>query len=887
MVTPSIMITRASRLFCDSASKFSNKVDESDITRNAQMMTYFRGGGILVEGNWDAEFDEEYDLPEVLGVAKRDIPVMMTSCLIKDNVAGNGGGVYTNGTFYSFGCHFTQNLAIGPVTENDQNFIPWSAGGAIANNYNVHVWNTLFDNNEAQRGLYKIKDKTTTSGGIMCRINNKDVVNPVENSDARQGYAGAISCSETGLVRACNCDFVRNKARAFPAIYNFLDNNLRALSSYEPTNSAHYYGKGWHFAVNSLFWGNEATLPAGTLITPSSKWETDYYSDIYHAGQSAATDHRQPYHVATFAPLLDVATLTFCSYEEGTGRDGTVWWSNQDKAKGAPIVPRSYDDTGLLDGLTRLYMGRFTDVLDEYFGYYKEGTPDKPYYVNQDPADAKSKYIPSAFDVLDLKYDGSANGTGKYVYSDGHTDGTTIPEAINLTHIRDSLSGDSYLEEMARYQCLMDTLDAVTYNYNLVLNSENTATGGPFFVLPSLSAGVDGYMETANWLVSRLNNTIDTGWGFLKQQVTQEDESTGLYQTVLMMGKTDNTGAERTYCERFYYDAEHNEVCGKESYMLIPLGKKLGSPEFIETPDAEEKDGHLWYTRTLNLVNDDDISDPEHFSEHQYHDLFGEGFYNLHSKNIHKRYHDIGYPNLLPMGDDIYMTYVHEGETESRNMRRISTHPKMGVQDVFIDMGIYEYQYVQLITSGSEMDVIWVGPEEKGKGNGSTCEDATTNLQEAIETLLRSRNDHDKMVKMIGGTYSPRPTVNSQNKAFFIEVPSRTDGITLPKTLNPDVTHTVKSLTIRGGYSKDTYKMDDGESDRDPEAYPVILEMQRETGNSEQSLAHLFIIEDAEEKGCFMNYLTRNNKDFKEVVMPIVLDGLTFLFITVLAVVPT
>ena len=906
---------------------YANKIDESDITRNAQMMTYFRGGGILVEGNWDSGFDDDYDLPEVLGVAKRDIPLMLTSCLIKDNVAANGGGVYTNGTFYSFSCHYTQNLAIGPVTENDLNFIPWSAGGAIANNYNVHVWNTLFDNNEAQRGIYKIRDKKTTSGGIMCRINDRDVVNPVENADARQGYAGAISCSETGLVRACNCDFVRNKAVAFPAIYNFLDNNLRAISSYLPNDNPHYYGKGWHFAVNSLFWGNEATMPAGTLISPSTGWEMEYYTALY--GQQAGHDNRQPYHVANFGPKLDVATLTFCSYEDGTGRDGTVWWSNQDKAKEAPIVPMEYDDYGLLDGLTRLYMGRFTDVLDEYFGYYKEGTPDKPYYVNQDPADATSKYIPSTFDNLNLKYDGSSNGTGKYVYSDGHADGTTIPDAINLTHIRDSLSGNSYLEEMARYQCLMDTLDAVTYNYNLVLNSENTATGGPFFVLPSLSAGVDGYMETANWLVSRLNNTIDTGWGFLKQRVTQKDETTGLFETTLLKTAKDEnenviqSGGNDVLVPIGYYLYTKDITVGNETKtvpdsvanrfkrvktrkgestvigtilygdpdtVLIPLdkeiildeGKNLGDEgtytwmevsKYTQTENEEEYT-YTIYRKAWNYTNKTISSDAN--EEEQYHDLFGEGFYNLHSKNIHLRYHDLGYPNLLPIGDDTYMTYVHEGETESKNMRRISTHPKMGVQDVYIDMGIYEYQYVQLLTSGSETDVIWVGPEEKGKGNGATCEDATTNLQEAIETLLRSRNDHDKMVKMIGGTYSPQPTTNSQNKAFFIEVPSRTDGITLPKTLNADQTHTVKSLTIRGGYSPDTYSMDDGESTRDPDANPVILEMRRETGNSEQSLAHLFIIEDAEEKGCYMNYLTNTNKEFKDNVMPIVLDGLTF-----------
>ena len=872
---------------------YANKIDENDESMNAQTLTYFRGGGILVEGNWNSTFDSISDLPEVLGIAKRDIPLIITSCLIKDNVAGHGGGVYTNGTIYSFGCHFTQNLAIGPLTVEDQKFIPWTAGGAIATNYQCHTWNTLFDNNEARRGVYPITNGTIT------------------NADDRQGYGGVISSSETSLVRACNCDFVRNKAVAFPAIYNFLDNNLRAeastlhaLAKAETTDEAKaaiysrdgYYGSGWHFAVNTILWGNQAT---GTTVAPAQAWEKTYYDALYKT--TSWEDLREPRHVANFGPKLDVATLTFCSYQEETGRDGTVWWSNQDRAKAAPLKPKTYKHANGtvetdVDGLTRLYQGRFTDVLDEYFGYYKYGNSEKPYFVNESLSDPNSRYLPSRLDSVDLKYD------NKNVYGTG--DGQ-----INYTTMTSRFPAADYEGEMARYQYLMDTLQAVAYNYNLVLTKENNDVGGPFFVQPSLSAGVDGYMETANWLVSRLNNTIDTGWGFLKQEVKQPDESTGLYDTKLLKtsGKKDGddeilvpvghklvldgSGNPIKHYERYYTiegespAVEHYE--GEPVYRIIPRGKKLGSQEYktpvdlgIVTTDTETQH---WYMRVDSLVDDeDDHGEPvynprnEVCLEEQYHELYGEGFYNLHSKNIHLRFHGIGFPNLLPIGDDIYMNYKHEGDNEVLNMRRISTHPKMGVQDVFIDMGIYEYQYVQLVTSGSETDVIWVGPEEAGKKDGSSCQNATSNLQEAIETLMRSRNDHDKMIKLIGGTYFPQPTVNSENKAFFIEVPSRTDGVTLPKTLNADETHTVKTLTFRGGYPNDVTDLDDGEDRRDIVANPVVLEMRKETGNSEHSLAHLFIIEDAGEKGCYMNYLTKTNKDFRENVMPIVFDGITF-----------
>ena len=162
----------------------AHDIDEDNLRDNFQELTYFRGGGILVDGNWDSSFDENKPLAEVMGVAKRNIPLMLTACLIKDNEAANGGGVYTNSTFYAFSCHFTKNLAEGPNSEIDQQFIPWTAGGAVANNYECHLWNCLFDNNEARKG----------EKSILTKLRNNTIDNPVNFSNERQGYGGVISC---------------------------------------------------------------------------------------------------------------------------------------------------------------------------------------------------------------------------------------------------------------------------------------------------------------------------------------------------------------------------------------------------------------------------------------------------------------------------------------------------------------------------------------------------------------------------------------------------------------------------------------------------------------------------------------------------------------------
>ncbi len=727
----------------------ANDLEDDDVTDNFQKLTYFRGGGIFVDGNWDNSFDSSMDLPEVLSVARRDIPMITTNCLFQDNMAANGGAVYTNGTFYAFSCHFTKNVAEGPNTEVDQQYIPWSAGGAIANNYTVNVWNSLFDNNEAHRGAMPINHTA------------------VHNADARQGYGGAISCSETGLLRIANCDFVRNKAVAYPALYNFIDNNIRAHSSKQTPSSPDYYGAGHHFAVNSIFWGNEATA---TTIAPANEIEEHYYKDqptriTVNADGSLSPDLRRPNHVANFGPLMDIATLTFCSYEKNTGREGTVWHDNHDYAK-----------TAAIPSLEQLYAGDFVGVLNEYFGWYPDGSPTTPFCKEEALGDDAYRYVPCAPGDADARIR-QADGTLR------------APTATEIAH-------------------------AIPYNYNLVLNSENTEADGPYFVQPSITAGADGYMETADWLVARLNPTIDTGWGYLKQQVSvkPEDIHTGLLST-----------------------------------------------DF--TKDAEG---------TVPADADDD----------QYKDLYGAGFYNLHAKNIHDRFDAIGFPNLLPIGDEKYMEYVREGSTEGRNMRRISTHPKVGVQDVFIDMGIYEYQYVQLITGGDEVDVIWVNDTEQ-QGivcDGSTWEKATSDLQTAIETLLLSLNDHDKVIKMRAGTYSPLKMTDGNQKAFFIATSDKNDGVLTPSGLQTsNQTLTVRSLTFYGGYTDNALAdYADGEDSRDPVANPVVFQMTKEEGNTDRQLAHLFIIEDAEVKGNYMNYLTNANKEFKDYPMVISFDGLTF-----------
>ncbi len=161
---------------------YANQLTPEDTLRHPYVKkTYFRGGGIFVDGNWNDDFDDPGDiLPNVTEPAKYNIPIVVENCFFTNNMAGNGGALYSNGGIYAFGNHFTQNYSQGPMTEVDQKFIPWTAGGCIATNAVCDVSNTLFDNNEARRGLYPI----TVSGD-----------EEIPYADARQGFAGVISAA--------------------------------------------------------------------------------------------------------------------------------------------------------------------------------------------------------------------------------------------------------------------------------------------------------------------------------------------------------------------------------------------------------------------------------------------------------------------------------------------------------------------------------------------------------------------------------------------------------------------------------------------------------------------------------------------------------------------
>ncbi|WP_172409760.1 discoidin domain-containing protein [Prevotella sp. P2-180] len=227
----------------------------------------------------------------------------------------------------------------------------------------------------------------------------------------------------------------------------------------------------------------------------------------------------------------------------------------------------------------------------------------------------------------------------------------------------------------------------------------------------------------------------------------------------------------------------------------------------------------------------------------------------------------------VPIGSDKYMTYA---DGTGKAMLRISTDPNPTHHQTYIDLGVYEYQHVKLDPSVEDghIDVLWVTQQERTSASvadGKTWETATSDVQRAIETLLASRNGHDKEIRMLEGRYQPVYTING-NLGFTITTDISTGVV--PPDWNGSTSKGVNSLTIRGGYSKDVQGLENIHD------YPVYLFASERSGVDGNLLGHVFVIGDVrqrESSGSAMSETGKNvTTEVKDYVVPVYLDGLTF-----------
>lgn len=302
----------------------------------------------------------------------------------------------------------------------------------------------------------------------------------------------------------------------------------------------------------------------------------------------------------------------------------------------------------------------------------------------------------------------------------------------------------------------------------------------------------------------------------------------------------------------------------------------IDGPNFISPSPKAGKSGFYvsadWMIGRINNLVDNgwtylqqDLSgeDPKFVYEDEANqrNVVGAGIYHSASYDYGKLSEE---RTAIPIGDDLYMSY---SDAEAKPFLRVSTDPNPTHNQTFIDIGVYEYQHVKLSpNTEGHTDILWVTEKERTGGNisdGKTWATATSDLQRAIETLLASRNGHDKEIRMLAGRYQPVYTING-NLAFTVTTNLQT-GITPPdeKTETERGMQGVKSLTIRGGYSNEL------EGRENIENNPVyIYASERMGGNLNRG--HVFVIEDMRQRLSGKD----DKRELQEYVVPVVFKGL-------------
>lgn len=296
--------------------------------------------------------------------------------------------------------------------------------------------------------------------------------------------------------------------------------------------------------------------------------------------------------------------------------------------------------------------------------------------------------------------------------------------------------------------------------------------------------------------------------------------------------------------------------------------------------------------QTINIVGDEYSCNFDKYSTNdqvtalyparQYYSLEESGDYITAGAYTMTRYL-AGYPKYnenLVLGEDYYM----KSATTQQMLYRVSYDPNPTHNQTFIDIGVYEYPHTELkfTTEADEVDILWVSSREKpdnGLPEGSDWTRPTSDLQRAIETLLASRNGHRKEIRLMDGHYTPIYTIEG-NLSFYFNTEYVNQSVMMPegwRDMNiADLS--VKSFTIKGGYSKDQKNV------FDTYQYPAIIKGQNRTDATGDQWNYAFYIKDAIQRygnsvtdangqGAFAIYGQGDTP--KPYVIPIEISGVT------------
>ena len=343
--------------------------------------------------------------------------------------------------------------------------------------------------------------------------------------------------------------------------------------------------------------------------------------------------------------------------------------------------------------------------------------------------------------------------------------------------------------------------------------SNGTPTGGAIYIRRANDAGTTGFYHDVNITNSLIVNNKAKQDGAIHIENQSSTITPILYNTVIWGNESQNSEKSlkrdhMKYCAWDELPATLNNGTTAEDGN-IALGKDnlaINGPCFASPSTTKGYAGYSlsdqWNPRAISVLTDagdgkkdaDDTNETGKYQE----------WWSMHNTRLEK----YGYPSeYIRSASGTYNRYV--GPIDENGV--VSSKP--------IDIGMYEFQYVFKL---SDRDQLYIGTEQKGKGDGSDWDNQSTDLRGAIIAMANATGKETtsshahKKVYVRGGTYYS-PTYSGGNDAFTLFVNKRENA------------NFVQSLEIVGGC---TGKNINGKEEQDFSNPSVLIENPTKKGQT-------------------------------------------------------
>lgn len=344
--------------------------------------------------------------------------------------------------------------------------------------------------------------------------------------------------------------------------------------------------------------------------------------------------------------------------------------------------------------------------------------------------------------------------------------------------------------------------------------SNGTPTGGAIYIRRANDAGTPGLYHDVNITNSLIVNNKAKQDGAIHIENQSSNITPILYNTVIWGNESQNSekSLKRDHMKYCAWDElpatlNNGTTATTAEDGNIALGKDnlaINGPCFASPSTTKGYAGYSlsdqWNPRAISVLTDAGSGEKDNANKTDAY----KDWWDVHQERLG----EYGYPTeYIRYADatDNYLRYV--GPIDENGV--VSRKP--------IDIGMYEFQYVFKL---SDRDQLYIGTEQKGKGDGSDWDNQSTDLRGAIIAMANATGKETthahKKVYVRGGTYYS-PTYSGNNDAFTLFV---------NKGENASF---VQSLEIVGGC---TGKEIDGKEEQDFSNPSVLIENPTKKGQT-------------------------------------------------------